>query len=513
MSFISIFAYSFIKKIAMATKKLKILFVTSEVVPFVKTGGLADVSAALPQMLSEMGHEVRIVVPKYGAVDERKFKIHEIVRLKDLQIKIGNKDVIFSLKSCFLPGQRIRVQIYFLENQEYFGNRNSLYTDPKTGKDYSDNDERFILLNRSVMELIIKLGWIPDIIHCNDWQTGLVPVYLKTIYKNEPGFDKFNTLFTIHNLAFQGEFSKSSFHKLGLPEELNSEKGLLHKGKINFMKGALLYADAINTVSETYANEIRSIAELGEGLKDVLAKRKGNLFGIVNGIDTKVWNPEKDKLIPENYSAKNLELKLENKKELSERFGFEFEPNVPIIGIISRLFDSKGIDLIQKAFPDLMKLNVKIILLGTGESKYHQFFEKMSSKFSKKFASYLGFNDDLAHLIEAGADILLMPSKYEPCGLNQMYSLVYGTVPVVRETGGLADTVIRYNEKSGEGTGFVFKKYDTKEMLKELKKALTIYEDKKTWQKIMRNGMKSDFSWGTSAKKYIDLYKTILTSN
>lgn len=497
----------------MATKKLKILFVTSEIVPFVKTGGLADVSAALPQMLSELGHEVRIVVPKYGAVDERKFKIHEIVRLKDLQIKIGDKDVIFSLKSCFLPGQRIRVQIYFLENQEYFGNKNSLYIDPKTGKDYTDNDERFILLNRSVMELIIKLGWIPDIIHCNDWQTGLVPVYLKTIYKNEPGFDKFNTLFTIHNLAFQGEFPKSSFYKLGLPEELNSEKGLIHKGKVNFMKGALLYADAINTVSETYANEIRSIAELGEGLKDVLAKRKDNLFGIVNGIDTKVWNPEKDKLIPEKYSAKNLELKLENKKELSERFGFVYEPDVPIIGIISRLFNSKGIDLIQKTFPDLMKLNVKIILLGTGESKYHQFFDKMSSKFSKKFASYLGFNDDLAHLIEAGADILLMPSKYEPCGLNQMYSLVYGTVPVVRETGGLADTVTRFNEKSGEGNGFVFKKYDAKEMIKELKRALSFYEDKKTWQKIMRNGMKADFSWGTSAKKYIDLYKTILTSN
>lgn len=497
----------------MATKKLKILFVSSEVVPFVKTGGLADVSAALPQMLSELGHEVRIVVPKYGAVDERKFKIHEIVRLKDLQIKIGDKDVVFSLKSCFLPGQRIRVQIYFLENHEYFGSRNSLYTDPKTGKDYPDNDERFVLLNRAIMELIIKLGWIPDIIHCNDWQTGLVPVYIKTVYKGEPGFDKFNTLFTIHNLGFQGEFPKSSFNKLGLPEELNSEKGILHKGKINFMKGALLYADAINTVSETYANEIRTDAALGEGLKDVLAKRKGDLFGIVNGIDTKVWNPEKDKLIPQKFSAKNIDNKYDNKKDLVERFGFDFQPDVPVVGIISRLFDSKGVDLIQKAFPDLMKLNIQLILLGTGDNKYHQFFEKVSSKYSKKFACYLGFNDELAHLIEAGSDIFLMPSKYEPCGLNQMYSLMYGTVPLVRETGGLADTVIRYNEKSGEGNGFVFKKYDAKEMIKELQRALTIYEDKKTWQKIMKNGMKVDFSWGISAKKYIELYKTILITN
>lgn len=513
MSFFRIFVYSFKKEFTMATKKLKILFVSSEVVPFVKTGGLADVSAALPQMLSELGHEVRIVVPKYGAVDERKFKIHEIVRLKDLQIKIGEKDIIFSLKSCFLPGQRIRVQIYFLENQEYFGNRNSLYIDPKTGKEYPDNDERFVLLNRAVMELIIKLGWIPDIIHCNDWQTGLVPVYLKTIYKDEPGFDKFNTLFTIHNLGFQGEFPKSSFNKLGLPEELNSEKGMLHKGKINFMKGALIYADAINTVSETYANEIRTNSELGEGLKEVLAKRKGDLFGIVNGIDTKVWNPEKDKLIPKKYSAKTLDDKYDNKKDLAERFGFEFDPEIPVVGLISRLFDSKGIDLMQKAFPDLMKLNIKLILLGTGDTKYHQFFEKMASKNNKKFACYLGFNDELAHLIEAGADIFMMPSLYEPCGLNQMYSLMYGTVPLVRETGGLADTVIRYNEKTGEGNGFVFKKYDPKEMIKELQRALTIYQDKKTWLKIMRSGMKVDFSWGISAKKYIDLYRTILTSN
>lgn len=513
MSFFSIFVHTFIKDFIMTPKKLKILFVSSEVVPFVKTGGLADVSAALPQMLSELGHEVRIVVPKYGAVDERKFKIHEIVRLKDLQVKIGDKDVTFSLKSCFLPGQRIRVQIYFLENHEYFGSRNSLYTDIKTGKEYPDNDERFILLSRATMELIIKLGWIPDIIHCNDWQTGLVPVYLKTVYKNEQGFDKFNTLFTIHNLKFQGEFPKSSFNKFGLPEELNSEKGILHKGKINFMKGALLYADAINTVSETYANEIRTNTDLGEGLKEVLSKRKDNLFGIVNGIDTKVWNPEKDKLIPKKYNLKNIEDKYVNKKDLSERFGFDDEPDIPIIGVISRLFDPKGIDLIQKAFPDMMKLNLKLILLGTGDPKYHSFFEKMSSKFNKKFASYLGFNDELAHLIEAGSDIFLMPSKYEPCGLNQMYSLMYGTVPLVRETGGLADTVTKFNEKTGEGNGFVFKKYDSKEMIKELKHAISIYEDKKTWAKIMKNGMKSDFSWVTSAKKYIDLYKTILTGN
>lgn len=495
----------------MAAKKLKILFVSSEVYPFVKTGGLADVSSALPQMLSELGHEVRIVIPKYGAVDDRKFKIHEIVRLKDLQVKIGDKDVIFSLKSCFLPGPRVRVQIYFLDNQEYFGSRNSLYIDPKTGKDYPDNDERFILLSRAVMELIIKLGWIPDVIHLNDWQCGLIPAYLKTIYKDQESFDKFKTLFTIHNLAYQGTFPVTSFKKTGLPKELESvSKGILHDGKLNFMKSGLMFADVINTVSQTYADEIRTKAEYGEGLKDVLAKRKDSLYGIVNGIDKNVWNPEKDKLIPAMYSGKNLETKIDNKKELAERFGFTYDENIPIIGLIARLFDSKGLDLVQKAFPDLMKLKVQMILLGTGDNKFHSFFEKMSSKYPKQFASYLGFSDELAHLIEAGADMFLMPSKYEPCGLNQMYSLVYGTVPIVRETGGLADTVVRFNDKTEEGNGFVFKKYDADEMLKEIKRAVKVFEDKKTWQKIMRAGMKLDFSWDVSAKRYIDLYKTIL---
>ena len=497
----------------MSNKKFKILFVTSEVVPFVKTGGLADVSAALPQMLSELGHEIRIVVPKYGAVDDRKFKIHEVVRLKDLVVKIGNKDVMFSLKSCFLPGQKVRVQIYFLDNQEYFGSRNSLYSDPMTGKDYPDNDERFTLLSRAVFELIIKLGWIPDIIHCNDWQCGLIPAYLKTVYKDEENFDQFKTLFTIHNLAYQGVFNSTSFKVTGLPENLNTNKGILNNGKLNFMKSGLQFADVINTVSETYANEIRTSDELGEGLKDVLAKRKNDLYGIINGIDTKVWNPEKDKHLPKKYSLKNIQQKVVNKQALAEKFGFEFNEDVPVIGLISRLYDSKGIDLIQKAFPQIIDQDIQFILLGTGDKNYHTFFDQMSRKYRHKFACYLGFNDDLAHLIEGGADMLLMPSKYEPCGLNQMYSLKYGTVPLVRETGGLADTVIRYNEKTGQGNGFMFKKYNTIDFLAELKHAIKIYNNKEAWAKIVRNGMKADFSWNSSAKKYIELYKTILSSN
>lgn len=498
----------------MSSRKLKILFVTSEAIPFVKTGGLADVSAALPKVLTEMGHEVRLVIPKYGAVDERKFKVHDIIRLKDISIKIGDKDVIFSLKSCFLPGVRTRVQIYFLENYEYFGSRNSLYIDPKTGKDYSDNDERFILLNRSIMEMIIKLGWIPDIVHLNDWQCGLVPAYAKTIYKDCEGFDKLKILFTIHNLAYQGKFPQGSFKKTGLPESLDSEKkGIIHQGKLNFLKSGLIYSDAINTVSETYAVEIRTKEEYGEGLKDILAKRKDRLFGILNGIDFNIWNPEIDKLIPFNYSLKTLDKKVENKVYLLERFGLKYDPNIPLLGVISRLYDSKGIDLIQKSFSDLMKLNLQFILLGTGDLKYHTFFEKMSSKYPDKFSCYLGFSDELAHLIEAGADMFLMPSRYEPCGLNQMYSLVYGTIPIVRETGGLADTVQKYNEKTGEGTGFVFKKYEPGDLVAEVKRAIKVYDNKDSWLKLMKTAMKQDFSWNSSAKKYVDLYRKILSED
>lgn len=494
------------------SKKMKILFITSEVVPFIKTGGLADVSSALPQKLQELGHQVRIVVPKYGAIDERKYKIHEVVRLKDLTTQIGNKEVVFSLRSSFLVGTKARVQIYFLDNQEYFGNRHSLYSDPLTGQDFKDNDERFILLAKSVYELIIKLGWVPDIIHCNDWQCGLIPAFLQTIFKDHSLFNGVKTLFTIHNLSYQGVFPKSTFSKTGLPEEV-CLNGLVEKNKFNFLNCGLYYADYINTVSDTYAKEICKDADYSKGLYDVLKKRKGSLSGIVNGIDELIWNPEKDKKIEKKFSIKNIEDKKINKKALAEKFGFDYDDGIPIIGMISRLEDDKGFDLVQKAFKELMKLNIKFVLLGTGQRKYHKFFQEASVKYNGKFSSYLGFDDGLAHLIEAGADMFLMPSKYEPCGLNQMYSLVYGTVPIVRETGGLADTVIRYNEKEGTGNGFSFKKYDTKDMLKEIQRALKLYSsDKKTWTKIMKNGMKSNFSWLNSSKNYVELYKKIASS-
>jgi starch synthase len=493
-------------------KQLKILFITSEVVPFVKTGGLADVSAALPLKLAEMGHQVRIIVPKYGAIDERINKIHEVVRLKDIPVRIGGKEITFSMRSSFLVGFHSRVQIYLVDQEEYFGSRHELYCHPMTGEDYQDNDERFILLTKSIFELIPRLGWVPDIIHCNDWQCGLVPAYLKMFKEKDTIYNHIKTVFTIHNISNQGIFPKSSFGKTELPAKYNTEKGVLHKGKFNFAKAALEFADHISTVSPTYSKELCLSDDYAYGLLDVLKRRKKVVHGIINGIDYGTWNPEKDKLIDVNYSLKNIEAKAENKKILAEKFGLEFNNNTPLIGMISRIDDTKGFDLIQKAFKDLMKLNINLVILGTGNRKYHRFFEEMAVKYREKFSCYLGFDDELAHKIEAGADILLMPSKYEPCGLNQMYSLVYGTVPLVRETGGLADTVKRFNEKSGLGNGFSFKDYKTSALLSELKRALTIYKkDKGTWLKIISNGMISDFSWKSSAMKYVDLYKKVLS--
>ncbi|MFC2135676.1 glycogen synthase, partial [Bacteroidota bacterium] len=370
------------------------------------------------------------------------------------------------------------------------------------------NDERFILLARSVFELIIKLGWVPDIIHCNDWQCGLIPAYLKTIYKDEDLFSPVKTLFTIHNLAYQGLFPKSSFAKTGLPEELNSDKGVISGNKVNFMKSALLYSDIINTVSPTYAKEICSDKETSAGLQKVLNKRKKDIYGIINGIDDLIWNPEKDKNISKKYSLKTLDDKKINKQALADKFGFEYDEKVPVIGLISRLTDGKGFDLIQKSFNDLMKLNMHLILLGTGNKNYHKFFQSAANKYRNKVSVYLGFDDELAHLIEAGSDMFLMPSKFEPCGLNQMYSLMYGTVPIVRETGGLADTVKKFNDKNHSGNGFVFKNYSEKDMLKEIKRAIKTFNgNKDTWTKIMKTGMKSNFTWLNSSKNYVDLYK------
>jgi len=491
------------------TRPLNILFVSSEVDPFAKTGGLADVSGALPQTIKELEHEIRVIMPRYGCINERKSRLHQMIRLNDIVIPIGAKRFPLTLKSSFIANNQVKVQVYFVDNHDLFG-RTGLYVHPETKKDYHDNDDRFFFFDKAVLELLKHLGWQPDIIHCNDWQTGLIPAYLKTVYRDDPFYAGTRTVFTVHNMAYQGVFPRSSFHKTGLPESLLADEGIEAYGNVNLLKSGLRYADAITTVSEKYAEEIRTSEEYGCGLQEILQGRKGDLYGIVNGIDYTLWDPSVDQLIPHRYDARSLDLKIENKKALLREMDLPFEEHTPVVGIISRLADQKGFDLIGDVLDDMMKLGLQLVILGTGEKRYHELFEKAHKRFPTQIGLSLSFNNDLAHMIEAGSDMFLMPSRYEPCGLNQLYSLRYGTVPIVRATGGLDDTIDDYVVSTGEGTGFKFKEYEGRAMLHALKRAVEVYADRPAWRKLARSGMAKDFSWETSARKYIQLYRTLV---
>jgi starch synthase len=484
-------------------KSLSILFVTSEVVPFAKTGGLADVSSALPLALTELGHDVRIVVPKYGTISERRNRIHEIKRLKDIPIEVAGEESMATVKSSQVVNSRAKVQVYLVTNDKYFEPVKGIYQDP-AGKDYPNNDERFLFFQKSVLETCLRLGWRPDIIHCNDWQTALIPAYLKEVYAKDSFFSHTRSVLTIHNMAYQGIFPDSTFEKSGLPESAraNVEIG----GKMNFLKAGLVYADAIATVSPSYAREIMG-SEHGCGLESVVKKQKDRLFGIMNGIDTEVWNPATDKLIDTKYTVEDLEGKYENKTELAGAFGLEADVDVPIIGMIGRMVEQKGYDLLIEAIDKLAAMKAIFIIMGEGEKKYATALEKAAKKY-KNVAVKVGYDEDIAHLIVAGSDILLMPSKFEPCGLNQLYALAYGTVPIVHETGGLGDSVENYNPRKGTGNGFVFSDFNVASMIEAITRATKLYEDEVKWEELQLSVMALDNSWKASAAEYVEnLYR------
>ncbi|MDP4199884.1 MAG: glycogen synthase GlgA [Bacteroidota bacterium] len=488
-----------------------VLFLSTEVFPYAKTGGLADVSSALPQELRMLGHDVRVLMPKYGFIGEKKQKIHLINRLQGVDFKIGDKYCVANIKSSAILTQKTRIQMYMLESEEYF-QRMGIYLDPETGKDYPDNDERFLMYALSAIELCKRLMWKPDIIHCNDWQSGLVPALMKLIYKDDPFFEGTKTVFTIHNLAYQGNFPETTFPKLALPPEAFSPQGLEFFGRVSYLKAGIAYADAIATVSETYSEEIRT-PEFGCGMEGILAKRKKDLYGILNGIDLLVWDPLKDVNIVRPFSVDDLSGKEECKKDLCFAMGIPYKEDQPVLGMIARLSDQKGFDLVAECMEPLIKSGAQFVLLGEGEKRYEDLFRKLQKKHPDQIGVHFGFHDNFAHKIEAGSDIYLMPSAYEPCGLNQMYSMHYGTIPVVRKTGGLADTVIDVEDgtKRLPATGFTFEKYDAKAFWKALERALhAYYKDKKLWRTLQANGMKQDFSWDASAIRYAEVYEKIL---
>ena len=477
---------------------MRVAFVSSEAVPFAKTGGLADVSGALPLALKRLGMEAALFMPYYREVDSSGLEVKPTGL--NVEIPLGARSVGAEIFTSVTDGLRV----YFLKSDIFF-DRPFLYG-PSSGA-YFDNFERFTFFSRGVLEALKLIKFKPDIIHCNDWQTGLIPAYLKDIYKKDKFFKKTATLLTIHNLAFQGVFDAARFNETGLSPGLNSIDGLEFWGSISFLKAGINFSDIVTTVSRTYCKEIQS-EEYGCGLEGVLKLRKKDLHGVLNGVDYSVWNPETDPFIPANYSIDNPKCKVICKRELMDRFALDVAPHTPVVGMVSRLAPQKGFDLIKEAAYELMKLDMALVVLGTGDKVYEDFLMDLKKANPKRVGVLIAYKDELAHLIEAGSDIFLMPSYYEPCGLNQIYSLKYGTVPVVRAVGGLNDTIKDY--RGATGNGFKFKKYSSKAFLKKLREALALYRDKTAWGNLMRTCMKEDFSWEVSAREYELLYRQAL---
>lgn len=477
---------------------MKIIFAASECVPFAKTGGLADVVGALPQALAELGHTVSVYLPKYKQTKLENAK----VLLPSITVPFDDQ---YRFCSVLDGGKRSGVQFYFIDYPPFF-HRDALYGTP--AGDYPDNAERFALFCRAVIEASKVLG-VPDIFHCHDWQSALIPVLLRTSYSDDPVFRGTHTVFTIHNIGYQGLFPEDTLPLLTLPWELFTIDQMEFWGKVNFLKGALVFSDHLTTVSKKYAQEIQT-SEYGFGLEGVLRSRAGSLTGILNGVDYGEWSPEKDKHIVRQYSAENLAGKKECKYDLLRQFGLESAPiGTPVIGIVSRFAAQKGFDLIADIANDLARLPIIITALGSGDKEYQDMLVKLSRQYPDKIAVKVAYDNALAHKIEAGADMFLMPSRYEPSGLNQMYSLRYGTVPIVRATGGLEDSIEPWDPGSAKGTGFKFSAYSGVMMLNCIQDALRAFKDQPAWNKLMLNGMKKDFSWNVSAREYVKIYERL----
>ncbi len=475
---------------------MNIVQIVSEAVPFCKTGGLADVAGSLPLALASEGHDVSIILPYYTAkISSKKHKIKDAGQ--KIKVAIGNREVEGELFTCKLARN---VNAYLIKQDQFFG-RPELYQTPEG--DYPDNAERFIFFTRAALYVASTIQ--PDIIHCHDWQTALAPVYLKSIYKNLKAFAGTKTLLTIHNLGYQGLFSHNDMQLTGLGWEYFTFDKLEFYGKLNFLKGGIAFADGISTVSRKYAEEILT-QEYGCGLENALAFRKNVLTGIVNGIDYAEWNPSLDANLTAKFSAKDIKGKSANKEAVQKAYKLPVKANVPLIGIISRLTSQKGFDLLETAMPELMKQDIQIVILGTGEKKYHEMLLRVAKEYPSKLGVRVAFDNTLAHQIEAGSDMFLMPSRYEPCGLNQLISLKYGTLPIVRATGGLDDTI------QNKVNGFKFSEYSAAAMLACIGEALDAFKKPDQWKKLMQTAFACDFSWGASAKAYVELYKKMMKS-
>lgn len=463
-----------------------------------KTGGLADVASALSVFLDGKGHDIRVLIPLYSSIHTSDLEITQVDYLQNVPIKMGPHQLHYSIDTARLPGTELA--IYLLRCPQLY-DRDSIYT--------SGGDEhlRFILLSRAAIEMCQHMGFAPDIFHCHDWHTSLIPLYLKTRYAWDRLFHKTRSVLTIHNIGYQGVFGADILADLGLRHETDKlHQDDLESGMINFLKTGVLYADMLTTVSPNYAKEILG-PQYGMGLQEILQHRRNSLVGILNGVDYTEWNPAKDPLIRHAYDSRRIAGKKKNKLVLMKELGLDCSDDMPLIGMVTRLTGQKGLDLVEQVVPDMMThRRFAMAILGSGEPHFEHFFSWLQHRYRDRVCFYRGFNNSLAHEIEAGSDIFLMPSLFEPCGLNQMYSLRYGAVPIVRRTGGLADSVQQFDPSSGEGTGIVFNDYNASALGWAVNYALDLYPEKATWRKLMRNGLAMDYSWEQQGQYYIDLF-------
>ncbi len=473
----------------------------AEVAPFAKTGGLADVASALPRYLAGAGHDVRVFMPRYPRTSLPDQETFPVDFLEDAELAMGRVRLRYSVATTRLPGSDLYV--YLIDCPELYG-REAIYGE-------ADDHLRFGFLTRASIECCQRMGWSPQIFHCNDWHTALLPLYLRTLYDWDELFRHTRTLLTIHNIAYQGVFPRSTLSQLGL----EGQEGRFHQqdlagGVVNFLKTGVLYADVVSTVSPTYANEIQG-GELGMGLQDLLARRSDSLIGILNGVDYAEWNPETDAHLSDHYSRDDLGGKERNKEALLEELELEPVEGAPLLGVVSRLTAQKGFELLYEALPRaLAARDLRFIALGSGAADYEGFFTELQRQFPGRVCYYRGFSEELAHRIEAASDIFLMPSRFEPCGLNQMYSLRYGTVPIVHKTGGLADSVEPWDWEEQSGTGFVFENFDAQGFAWALESALDTYDHQEAWARLVQNGMSRDFSWDRQGARYVDLYRRMV---
>ncbi len=473
---------------------MKVLFAAAEAHPFVKTGGLADVIGALPKALKSAGVDVRVILPKYRGIPD-KF-VSQMEHVAALTVPIGWRNQYCGIERIVYDG----IPVYFIDNEYYFG-RDGIYG-------YMDDGERFSFFNRAVLECLETLDFQPDVLHCHDWHAAVIPMLLQAHYRHNPFYSEIRTVFTIHNLLYQGVFPYSVLGELlGLDDSYFL--GVEYYGNVNFMKAGIVYSDHITTVSPTYSEEIRT-AYYGYGLDGLLSSRADSLSGIVNGIDTKIYNPASDPQIYTRYRT-NLAKKAENKIALQQELGLPVAPYIPLVAMVTRLVDSKGLDLLTRVLDELLYYDdIQFVLLGTGDEVYERWFREAQWRYPNKLSSQILFSDALSRKIYAASDLFLMPSKFEPCGIGQLLALRYGSIPVVRETGGLNDTVHAYNEETGEGNGFTFKDYNAHDMMYTLRRAVSFYQKPEHWKKVTKNAFAGDYSWNVSAQQYMEIYNRVL---